>query len=116
MKSPITPSEYTLILVPRVKSAMNRRYTIPWPRKRSNDFDTRNIGEPVEIVGGTEKSFAAGVEVFVPQGFSHCGGLLITVLLKSSKMYPHDLHVWAPESFKVSHIGHFFGLAVLYLN
>ena len=52
-----------LILVPRVKSAMNRRYTIPWPRERSNDFDTRNRGEPVEIVDGTEKSFAAGVEV-----------------------------------------------------
>ena len=105
-----------LILVPRVKRAMNRRYTIPWPRDRSNDFDTKNRGEPIEVFGGTEKSFPAGGNVLVPQGFSHCGGLLTPVLLKSSKIYPHDLHVRALVSFRVSHIGHFFGLAVLYLN
>ena len=73
---------------------------------------------PVEIVGGTEKLFVVGGGVLVPQGVPHCvgAGLLTPVLLKSSKMYPHDLQVWATGSFRVSHIGHFFCLAVPYFN
>ena len=107
-----------LKFVPTVKNAMKRRYIIPGKSEPSNDFDTTKSGEPIESVDGTEKLFVAeGGDV--PQGFPHCGGLLAPVLLKSSKMYPHDLHICASGSFffSVTHWAFlWFGRALLQLR